>query len=55
MSPTLSSKCHVLYHAGKTALAMAVTVEAEGEPNLISGVMAFIEHRALSSFYVFIY
>jgi hypothetical protein len=55
MSPTLSSKCHVLYHAGETALAMAVTVEAEGEANFISGVMAVLEHRALSSFYVFIY
>jgi len=41
MSPTLSSKCHELPHTGKTALAMAVAVEAAGEANFISGVMAF--------------
>ena len=31
-------------------LAMAVTVEAEGEAHFISGVMAFSEHRALSMY-----
>jgi len=49
ISPNLPSKCHQLYHlnatelhhTGKTALAMAVAVEAAGEANFISGVMAF--------------